>query len=125
MTIPRRAVPIYTSFGECRAYIIYPWIINLSGEWIGFVLSNQEVYSVHGEYVGYLTKDPRILRKRTYDFTKKRLKAPNSPGRMPVPGSIPLAPLMADLTFDIIDILLDEPDKMPTVDAGEFRKDIE
>jgi hypothetical protein len=100
-------------------------IVNLNGEWIGFVLSNQEVYSVYGEYVGYMTKDPRILRKRSYDFTKKRITPLKNPGKLPVPGTIPLAPLMADLSFEIIDILMDEPDKMPTLDSGEFRKDLE
>lgn len=121
----RRPVPIYTTEGDLEAYLVYPNIFNLTGEWIGFVTLDREVYSVHGEYVGWISDDPRILRKRSYSFDKPRLTPPPPPDRMLVPSGGPLAPLMSELSFDTVDVLQDEPEKLPTVDAGEFREDMD
>ncbi len=105
--------------------MVYPMIYNLSGDWIGWVTPEREVYSVYGEYVGWMTSDPRILRKRTHNFDKPKRTPPAVPGRRPAPPTVPLAPMMSELTYDIIDVLLDEPDLMPTVDVGEFRADLD
>jgi len=121
----RRPVPIYTTEGDLEAYLVYPNIFNLTGEWIGFVTMDREVYSVHGEYVGWISDDPRILRKRSYSFDKPRLAPPLRPDKMLVPSGGPLAPLMSELSFDTVDVLQDEPEKLPTVDAGEFREDMD
>ena len=125
MTKQIRPVPIYTSDGDLEAYLVYPNIFNLTGEWIGFVTLDREVYSVHGEYVGWVSDDPRILRKRSYDFDKPRLAPPLEPERLLVPPGGPLAPMMPELTFDLIDVLQEEPERLPTVDAGEFREDMD
>jgi hypothetical protein len=103
----------------------YPMIYNLNGEWIGFVTPKREVYDVRGTYVGWMTNDPRILRKRTYNFDKPKLTAPPPPGRVPVPGRAPLPPLMAELSYDTIDVLQERPELMPTLDAGELRDDLD
>ena len=95
------------------------------GPRIGFVTPQKEVYSVYGEYVGWLSSDPRILRKRTYDFSKPRLDPPPHPPNYVLPARAPLAPMMSELSFDTVDILQDERDKLPTVDTGEFRPDME
>lgn len=120
-----RPVPIYTTAGDLEAYLVYPNIYNVTGEWIGFVTLDREVYSVHGEYVGWISDDPRILRKRTYSFDKPRLAPPPQPARLMVPSGGPLAPMMSELTFDTIDVLQEEPERLPTVDAGEFREDMD
>ena len=124
-TSQRKPVPIYTTAGDVDAFMVYPMIYSRVGEWIGFVTPQREVYSVYGEYVGWLSNDPRILRKRSYSFDKPRLKPPPTPPRFTSPASIPLAPMMSDLSFDTIDILQDEPDKLPTMDVGEFRPDMD
>lgn len=120
-----KPVPIYTTQGDLSAFMVYPMIYNLTGEWIGFVTMNRDVYSVHGDYVGWISDDPRILRKRTYSFDKPKLTPPLPPERFRVPSRMPLAPMMSELGYETIDVLQDEPEKMPTVDAGELREDMD
>ncbi len=121
----RRPIPIYTSRGDLGAFLIYPNIFNLSGEWLGFVTSSREVYSIRGDYVGWLSDERRILRKRSDDYSKPKLKPPPKPSKTFPPANFPLAPLMPELGFDVIDVLLDEPDLMPTADVGELRPDMD
>lgn len=124
-TRSRRPIPIYTTLGEFAAFLLYPMIYSLSGEWIGFVTQEKDVYSVAGEYVGWVGEGPRILRKRNYNFDKPKLTPPGIPPRMKSPASSPLAPMMSDLSYDTIDVMQDEPQKMHTIDAGEFRQDMD
>jgi len=125
MTKQRRPVPIYTTDGDLEAFMVYPTIYNRSGEWIGFITVDREVYSVLGHYVGWLSDDPRILRKRSYNFNKPRLTPPQPPRKMLVPPSVPLAPMMSSLGYETVDVLLEEPEKMPTLDSGEFKEDMD
>ncbi|HJR79991.1 MAG TPA: hypothetical protein VJ821_07960, partial [Anaerolineales bacterium] len=76
MAQQHRIIPIYSSKGEVEAILIYPYVFNRSGEWIGWVTAQREVYSVMGYYVGSLTNDPRIVRNRAGDDFKPRLKPP-------------------------------------------------
>ena len=103
----------------------YPYLYNISGEWIGFVTEDKEVYSVLGNYVGYLGDGPRILRSRAYSFDKPRLTPPPHPGRITAPATVPLAPMMSELTYSTIDLLDEEPERLTTVDAGELREDMD
>jgi len=121
----RRMVPIYTTRGDLGALMKYPYLFNISGEWIGFVNENKEVYSVLGNYVGYLADGPRILRKRAYSFDKPRVEPPPPPGRILAPATVPLAPMMSELTYSVIDLLEEEPERLATVDAGELREDMD
>jgi len=121
----QRVIPIYSSKGEAEAFLVFPYLFNRSGEWIGWVTPQREVYSVMGHYAGFLTNDPRIVRKRADDSVKPRLKPPPSPGRISIPASVPLARLMTDLTHSLIDVLADEPERLHTVDSGEFREDMD
>jgi hypothetical protein len=120
-----RIIPIYASNGEADALLIFPYLFNRSGEWIGWVRSNREVYSVIGAYVGSLSDDARIIRKRSDDETRPRVQPPPNPGKMATPPSIPLAPLMSDLPLSLIDVLLDEPERLHTLDSGELREDLD
>lgn len=124
-TTPRKPIPIYTTKGEVNAFMVYPVVYNLLGDWIGFITPQREVYSVHGEYVGWLSDDPRILRKRTYDFNKPKLTPPPPPRKFLAPPTTPLAPLMPELTYDTIDVLMEDPDLLPTADLGELRADLD
>lgn len=120
-----RVIPIYSSKGDAEAFLVFPYLFNRNGEWIGWVTPKREVYSVMGYYVGTLSNEPRILRKRAEDELKPRLQPPPKPGKITTPPSIPLAPLMSDLPISIIDVLLEEPGRLHTVDSGELREDMD
>jgi hypothetical protein len=117
-------IPIYTSKGDAEAFLNYPYLFNRQGEWIGWVTPQRDVYSVLGYYVGNLTNDPRIIRKRSGE-EKPRLRPPAAPARIHIPASVPLAKLMGDLSYETVDVLETEPERLHTLDAGEFRQDLD
>jgi len=116
-------IPIYNSKGDPQAFMEYPYIFNRDGDWVGWITPGREIYSVIGIYVGYLTNDPRIFRKRA--TSKPRLQPPAAPKKICLPATIPLAPLMSELSAGTIDVLLDEPERLHTSDAGEFLEDMD
>jgi hypothetical protein len=120
------SIPIYTSKGEAEAFLCYPYLYNRGGEWIGWVTPKRDVYSVLGYYVGILTNDPRILRRRLTAPLKPRLAPPPPPLKKVYPSAtIPLAPLMSELTFSTVDVLLEEPELLHTLDLGELKEDLD
>jgi hypothetical protein len=125
MIHPRTIIPIYTSRGEATAFLAYPHLFNPLGEWIGFVTAERDVFSVLGVYVGYLTADPRILRKRVQEQTRPNLKPPTPPEKLYPPATVPLAKMMSELYQDTVDVLLDEPERLHTLDSGELREDLD
>jgi len=124
-TSVRTLLPIYTTKGDAEAFLSYPYLFNRLGDWIGFVTPNREVYSVLGYFVGHLTNDPRIIRKRATSTLLPRLKPPPPPGKVYPPATIPLPPMMRELTHSQIDVLLDEPERLHAQDSGEFREDMD
>ena len=119
-------IPIYTSKGDAVAFLAYPYLYNRSGEWIGWVTPKRDVYSILGYYVGTLTNDPRILRRRVTAPLKPRLAPPPPPPKKVYPSAtIPLAPLMSELTFSTVDVLLEEPELLHTLDLGELKEDLD
>ena len=118
-------IPIYNTKGDADAFLLYPYLFNKSGDWIGFVTPAREVYSVLGEHVGTLTNDPRIVAKRAIDETKPRISPPPAPQRVQPPANIPLAPMMPELSHSLVDVLLDMPEKLHTVDSGGSRQDMD
>lgn len=118
-------IPIYTTKGDPEAFLQYPYLFNRTGEWIGFVNQKREVYSVLGEYVGTLTNDPRIVRKRATSALRPRLEPPPAPKKISLPANIPLAPMMPELSHSLIDVLIEMPERLHTTDAGESRQDLE
>ena len=121
----RRIIPVYSSRGEAEAFLIFPHLFNRNGEWIGWVTPKREVYSVLGYYVGSFTDDARIVRKRADDEDKPRLRPPQRPSRITTPATVPLAPMMKDLTHSLVDILQEEPERLHTLDSGELRQDLD
>jgi hypothetical protein len=119
-----RMVPIYTSKGDVGAFLLFPYLYNIQGEWIGWVTREREVYSVLGYYVGHLTNDPRIVR-RDSEATRPRLTPPPPPKKLNSPPSVPLAPMMSDLTFGVTDVLLNDTGRLHTIDHGELMEDME
>jgi hypothetical protein len=120
-----RIIPVYSSRGEVAAFLVFPYLFNRSGEWIGCVTAQREVYSVMGSYVGSLTSDPRIVRKRSEDDLQPHIKVTPPPGRLNIPANLPLAPLMSDLPHSLVDVLVEEPERLHTVDSGELRDDMD
>lgn len=121
---PPNIIPIFTSRGDVDAFLLYPYLFNRQGEWIGWVTPKREVYSVLGYYVGILTNDPRIVRKRTQDPLPSQ-KPPARPARITPPARAPLPKLMADLSYEMIDVLGEYPELLHTVDSGEMRQDLD
>lgn len=120
-----KPIPIYTSRGDVGAYLIYPNLYNPQGEWIGWVTKDKWVYSVIGYYVGYISTGPRILRHRSDDDTHPRMTPKTIPIKIIPPATVPLAPLLPELSYDEVDVLLDAPELLHTMDAGELRQDID
>lgn len=120
-----RIIPIFSSRGEVEAFLVFPHLFNRSGEWIGWVTPQREVYSVLGNYVGFLTNDPRIVRRRADDEMKPRMRIPPQPSRIATPANPPLAPLLSELSHSLVDILVEEPERLHTLDTGEFREDLD
>lgn len=125
MNDTNRLTPIYSTPGDFEAFLHRGLIFNMLGEWVGWVTQEKDVYSVHGDYVGWLTDDPRILRKRTYNYDKPKLPSPKPPDKIFPPATVPLPPMMAELSYDTIDVLQEEPDRLPTMDSGEYRSDLD
>ncbi|MCZ2127220.1 MAG: hypothetical protein LC099_05530 [Anaerolineales bacterium] len=118
-------IPIYTTHGDAEAFLLYPYLFNRTGEWIGFVTPARDVYSVAGVYVGALTNDPRIVAKRAMDDVKPRVAPPPAPKRAQLPATVPLPPMMPELNHSLVDVLLDMPEKLHTLDSGEFLRDMD
>jgi hypothetical protein len=111
-----KPIPIYTTSGDTGGYLIYPYVYNQLGEWIGWVTPDKQVYSVYGRYVGWVNKDNRILRRRADDFQKPDKSPPPMPARFLPPATVPLPPLMAELKYETVDVLEDMPELMPRLD---------
>ena len=109
--------PLYTTRGEWAGMLIDGYLYNTQGEWIGWVDKDSHVYSVDGEYVGWLSKDFRVLRKRSLgQVVPHRALPARPPLRVEVPTSIPLPPLMAELTYDTKDVFDEMPEKLSPLD---------
>jgi hypothetical protein len=119
-----KLIPIYTSRGDVGAYLVFPHLYNIQGEWIGWVTKDRLVYSVIGNYVGTLTNDPRIVRRES-DTERPKLKPPPRPERLKAPPSVPLAPMMSDLTIGYVDVLLNDTGRLHTIDHGELMDDMD
>jgi len=106
--------------------LIDTWLYNARGDWVGHLSKTGQVFSVTGKYVGWLSKDFRILRKKTPDQTIPAYLPPAHPVlKVRMPAHVPLAPLMADLTFDLLDVMQEEPERLHTLDDDPDAKDMD
>jgi len=120
-----KLIPIYNSHGEAAAFLVYPHIYSTLGEWIGWVSAERKVYSIYGHFVGHLTKEPRILRKREWGYTEPRQKPPEAPPPIRPPVRVPLSTLMPEIANNMIDVLDEAPQLLPAVDFGDLRDDLD
>ena len=121
----RKPIPIYTTPGDWAALLVFPHLFSTVGEWIGWVSPDRQVFDVDGVYVGWLTDEPRILRKRIIEKELPRKLPPEAPDRIRPPATVPLPPMMAELAFEVIDVLDEEPERLHTTDTGEFKEDMD
>ncbi len=118
-------IVIYTTSGDVGAFLQYPYLYNRQGEWIGWVTSQRQVYSVHGHYVGHLSDDPRILRRQSSGYLKPFQPPPQPPLKLSTPATVPLAPMMPEVPIGMYDVLEESPDMLPSVDFGDLREDMD
>lgn len=114
---PNRPVFIFDTRGDWQATKIGDYLFNTRGEYIGFV-EDGEVYKGDGEWVGRLSRDGRILRKRSERRRPFHVHPPAAPPRPErLPARAPLPPLMAELDFSTVDVLEEEPDIFKRISA--------
>jgi hypothetical protein len=114
--------PIYRSDGAWVAVYERGHLFNVDGEWIGFV-HGREVFDSSGLYLGFLSDDRRLLRKRSEPGKRPRLQPPSPPERPVIPASMPLAPMLRSLPYQIIDMFEAYPDRLSYL--SETRPDME
>jgi hypothetical protein len=121
----QKLVVIFTTSGDTGAFLLYPHVFNRQGEWIGWVTPTRQVYSVHGHYVGWLSDEPRVLRKQSSGYLKPRLAPPSRPSAITPPATVPLPPMMPEVPIGSFDVLEESPELMPSVDFGDLRDDMD
>jgi hypothetical protein len=109
--MPEKPEFIYNTHGDWQATRVTVHIFDGRGDWVGFV-EGRAVYTRDGEWIGDLSKDGRILRKRA---GAKRPLNPNVPPKptltkRDLPGRSPLPQQMAELGYDTIDVLEEDPE---------------
>jgi hypothetical protein len=118
-----KLIPIYTSKGDVGGFLQYPNLFSPQGEWIGWVTYDRNVYSVRGNFVGKITNEPRILREREFRNEIHREIPPRPPHSIQPPLRVPLAPLMAEISQNLIDVLEEAPDLLPPMGFDMLQED--
>lgn len=104
---------IWDSYGDWQATLLEGFIWDPAGNWIGWVeevdKKTIDVYKTDGEWIGNLSKDGRIIRKRT---TARRplVDVPAKPAKPSLPARAPLPPPFAELSYSDVDVLEEDPD---------------
>jgi hypothetical protein len=118
-----KPVFIFNTGGDWLATVMGVHVFDTRGEYVGY-MEEKSVYTRDGEWVGELSKDGRILRKRA---GKSRPLHPNpipKPAMKPsnLPGRAPLPPQNAEISYDTIDVLEEDPDVFKRL--SDRRKDL-
>jgi hypothetical protein len=125
MAEPSKPLFIFTTSGDWSATLLDVRLYDTRGEYIGFIEGAAEklVYTREGEWVGMLTKDGRITRKRGAQrrplHAAPLAKLPQKPA---LPGRSPLPPQMSELSYDTVDMLEEDPDVFKRL--SDRRKDL-
>jgi hypothetical protein len=118
--------PIFSTRGEHVAYFGKGYVFSRNGEWIGFVdARTAQLFAVNGEHVGYMSRDGRLLRKRTMSDPAPRRPPPPPPPRPDLPSNVPLPPMYSELGFETVDIMDEMPYVLSTPDADDLRPDMD
>jgi hypothetical protein len=127
---PIKPIYLYNTAGDWQGTVYGQYIYDPRGDSIGFVQDEgkegkeKSVYTFDGEWVGLVSKDGRILRKRAN--SKRPLHSaplPKIKGRpQGLPARAPLPPQNAEIGYDTIDVLEEDPDVFKRV--SDRRADI-
>ncbi|HEX3053297.1 MAG TPA: hypothetical protein VHP83_21745 [Aggregatilineaceae bacterium] len=101
---------IFDTHGDWHATKLGNYLFSSRGEYIGY-LEGQDVYKRDGEWLGRLSKDGRILKKRSevrHELHKNQPPEPAKPAKLP--ARAPLPPMMAELDFSTVDVLDEDPE---------------
>ncbi len=101
---------IWNTDGDWVATLVDGHLWDMGGFWVGWVEPGGHVYTTDGEWIGTLSKDSRILRKRTVSQRELRTDIPPRPAKPELPGRAPLPPSFTGLPYSVIDVLEEEPD---------------
>ncbi|MBN1679052.1 MAG: hypothetical protein JW966_02085 [Anaerolineae bacterium] len=120
---PNKPVFIFDTRGDWYATKIGNFIFSPRGEYVAY-LEGDDVYKRDGEWIGNLSKDGRILRKRT---VRRRDLHPSPPPAPPRPEKLPprapLPPMMAELSYSMVDVLDEDPDTFKKI--SDLRPDMD
>jgi hypothetical protein len=119
---PEKPIFIFDTHGDWQATKVGTMIWSSRGEYVGY-LEGQEVYKQDGEWIGHLSKDGRILRKRSERRRELHPNPPPKPAKPTLPARAPLPPMMAELDFSTIDVLDEDPDIFKRI--SDLRPDME
>jgi hypothetical protein len=112
-----KSFPIYTTKGDWVALLVDNYLYNTRGEWIGWIDRESNVYAIDGAYVGWLARDFRVLRKRAMGEFVPHKHPPHTPTRkIEMPVSVPLPPMMAELSYDTKDVFDEMPERLSPID---------
>ncbi len=106
---------LYNTAGDWQGVVIGRYIFDPRGDCMGFIEESgktRSAYTFDGEWVGELAKDGRILRKRAGGKRPLHLNRPPKPTAKPagLPARAPLPPQNAELGYDMIDVLEEDPE---------------
>jgi hypothetical protein len=100
---------IYNTSGDWMATRVGDHIWDTQGNWVAW-LDGDAVYTVDGELIGSLSRDNRILRKRTIGRRERRDDIPARPERPELPARAPLPPMFSELGYEMVDVLDEDPE---------------
>jgi hypothetical protein len=101
--------------------LIGRYLYNTAGDWIGWVDPQGLVFSARGEYVGWLARDFRILRKREADPAHAHREPPPAPPPERMPLTVPLPPLMAGISYDTLDVFEEAAYRLDPMDMDQVQ----
>ena len=112
---------IWNTYGDWVATLIDRFIWDTGGSWIGWV-DGENVYTTDGEWIGTLSRDSRIIRRRSDKRPPLRTDVPAKPAKPDLPSRPPLPPTFGDLGYSHFDVLEEDPEAFKRL--SDRRKDM-
>lgn len=111
---PRKPRPnyIWNTYGDWVGTLVDDHIWDLTGlrvAWVDPETREKDVWRADGEWIGNLSRDNRILRKRTARRRPLRDDIPQPPPKPELPVRATLPPSFAELQYSEIDVLEEDP----------------
>jgi hypothetical protein len=120
---PNRPQFIRNTYGDWVGTLINRFIWDLRRTCVAWVDEDGEVWKIDGEWIGTLSPDGRIVRRRSDRHRPFRQSMPAVPPIPDLPGRAPLPPAFRELTFSEVDVLEEYPDIFKRI--SDVRPDME